>query len=131
MAKFEYRFERLAQASRSEPAAALNHWGDQGWQAFQIENTGDLFQVWLRREIPAVLAGLRSSGPRRPATASCVDSRSRRTVEQRRATCRSNAHAKSPAGSRRVRASPGGPGGGQRRILSDLYWRLEEDSANA
>jgi hypothetical protein len=60
MVKFEYRFERLAQASSCEPAAALNHWGDQGWQVFQIENTGDLFQVWLRREIPAVLAGHRS-----------------------------------------------------------------------
>ncbi|MGH2585764.1 MAG: hypothetical protein ACRDJE_12695 [Dehalococcoidia bacterium] len=60
--KVEYRSERIERlGGREAMVAQLNQWGEQGWDVFQIDEIDGALQVWLRRELPATLAGLRSS----------------------------------------------------------------------
>ncbi len=58
MPKVEYRSERLDQTDTEAALTQLNRWGEQGWQAIQIDRSGDGFDVWLSRELPVMASGL-------------------------------------------------------------------------
>ena len=58
MPKVEYRSERLDQTDTEAALTQLNLWGEQGWQAVQIDRSEGGFDVWLSRELPVMAAGL-------------------------------------------------------------------------
>jgi hypothetical protein len=54
MKRFEYRNELvkdLGYSTAEEATAALNRFGQDGWEVFQMFVTGANAQVWMRREI--------------------------------------------------------------------------------